>query len=92
MNLNLKDLSKKLFISGKTFKERGLNLRINDIDRLRTEFTVTIPKDRSRREYIFFQNRNYFEVNGVKHRFNGIVVYNDGEVFFPEEALNMIKK
>ena len=43
-------------------------------------------------KYIFTRNRNYFIHNNEKIEFNGVVIYTNGEVYIPRNALNKIDK
>ena len=50
-----------------------------------------IPVASRQKTYTFFENKNYFEFDNKKTKFNGVVIYNDSEVYFPKDALNLLK-
>ena len=43
------------------------------------------------KKYTFRRNRNYFITENKKVEFNGVVVYTNGEVYIPKDALNKLK-
>ncbi|MGL5051288.1 MAG: alkaline phosphatase, partial [Fusobacteriaceae bacterium] len=87
MNLNLDVATDELFVSGKKIKEMGINVNIDTTNKFQPVFTLS----KGGKKYVFEENKNYYELNGKKVKFNGIVVFNGKEVFIPNAALKDIK-
>ncbi|MDX8335585.1 alkaline phosphatase [Candidatus Cetobacterium colombiensis] len=87
MNLDLDKATEELFVSGEKIKGLGIDLAIDTTDKFQPEFTLS----KNGKKYKFHENKNYYETDGKKVKFNGIVVFNGKEVFIPQEAINNIK-
>ncbi|MBC2854920.1 alkaline phosphatase [Cetobacterium sp. 2A] len=87
INADLDKVTDELFVSGKKIKAMGIDLKIDNSIVSNPKFILS----KNGKEYTFFENKNYFEVDGKKQDFNGIVIYNEKEVFIPQAALNKIK-
>lgn len=87
MGGDLDKTSEKLFVPSAAFGKYGVKCVINNSDAKNPSFELT----KNGHTYKFQENRNYFEGPEGKVTFNGVVVYNDKEVFVPEEALRMLK-
>ena len=84
---DLDKTSEKLFVPSTAFSKYGVKYSIDKSDLKNPSFILT----KNGQTYRFQENRNYFVGPEGKVTFNGVVVYNDKEVFVPEEALKMLK-
>ena len=87
MNLDLDKATDELFVSGKKIKDMGIELVIDTKNKFQPIFILS----KNGKEYKFHENKNYYETDGKKVNFNGIVVFNGKEVFIPNAALKDIK-
>ncbi|MGL6100170.1 MAG: alkaline phosphatase [Fusobacteriaceae bacterium] len=87
MNLDLDLATDELFVSGKKIKEMGINVNIDTKNKFQPVFTLS----KGGKKYVFEENKNYYELDGKKVKFNGIVVFNGKDVFIPNAALKDIK-
>ena len=67
---------------------KAILLEKNDSNPNNIEFNLL----KNGEKYIFTRNRNYFIHNNEKIEFNGVVIYTNGEVYIPRNALNKIDK
>ena len=88
INGSLEEATKELFVSSKIFTKEGILLEKNDSNPNNIEFNLL----KNGEKYIFTRNRNYFIHNNEKIEFNGVVIYTNGEVYIPRNALNKIDK
>lgn len=84
---SLEKTTQELFIPSSKVKELGIDVSIDNTDKNNPKFLLT----KGDKTYTFFENKNYFEFNNKKIKFNGVVVYNDIEVYFPKKALDLLK-
>ncbi len=84
---SLEKTTQELFIPSSKVKELGIDVIIDNTDKNNPKFLLT----KGDKTYTFFENKNYFEFNNKKIKFNGVVVYNDIEVYFPKKALDLLK-
>ncbi|WP_297596115.1 alkaline phosphatase [uncultured Cetobacterium sp.] len=87
MNVDLDKSTDELFVSGKSIKNMGIDLTIDTTNKFQPTFILS----KNNKKYLFHENKNYYEVDGKKITFNGIVVFNGKEVFIPNAALVNIK-
>ena len=87
MGGDLDKLSSELFVPSKSFSNYGITVSNDFSDINNPKFILT----KNNNQYIFFENRNYFEKNNKKNKFNGITVYNGEELFIPAAALELLK-
>lgn len=87
MNLDLDKATDELFVSGKKIKDMGIELNID----LTNKFQPVFKLSKNGKQYTFHENKNYYETDGKKVKFNGIVVFNGNEVFIPNAAIKDIK-
>lgn len=87
MNLDLDKATDELFVPGRKIKAMGIDVDIDTKNRFQPVFNLT----KNGEKYIFQENKNYYEVDGKRIQFNGIVVYNGTEVFIPSAALVSMK-
>ena len=86
-NGNLENTTKALFVPSNKVKSLGITVNIDNTDKNNPKFLLT----KGNKTYTFFENKNYFEFDNKKTKFNGVVIYNDSEVYFPKDALNLLK-
>lgn len=86
-NGNLENTTKALFVPSNKVKSLGITVNIDNTDKNNPKFLLT----KGNKTYTFFENKNYFELDNKKTKFNGVVIYNDSEVYFPKDALNLLK-
>ena len=79
--------SEQLFVPSTAFGKYGVKCAVDNSDAKNPSFVLT----KNGHSYKFQENRNYFVGPEGKVTFNGVVVYNDKEVFIPQEALKMLK-
>lgn len=87
MGGDLAKATEKLFVPGADFGKYGITMTIDKSDAANPVFVLA----KNGNVYKFPENRNYFEGANGKVSFNGVVVYNDKEVFIPQAALKLIK-
>ncbi|ERT68729.1 alkaline phosphatase [Cetobacterium somerae] len=87
MNLDLDKATDELFVSGKKIKDMGIELDIDSTNKFQPVFKLS----KNGKQYTFHENKNYYETDGKKVKFNGIVVFNGKEVFIPNAAIKDIK-
>lgn len=87
INTNLDDVTNELFVPGKEIVKSGLKTKIDASNPNNPKFIINSKN----KEYTFFENKNYYEVDNQKNSFNGIVVFNDEEFYIPKSALDKIK-
>ncbi|MGL4860095.1 MAG: alkaline phosphatase, partial [Enterobacteriaceae bacterium] len=85
-NGNLDQLTETLFVPSSSFARQGITLKTALSDKSASQFTLS----KNNQEYTFYKNRNYFDKNGQKTEFSGVVVYNGKELFIPQTALNLL--
>ncbi|MGL5545278.1 MAG: alkaline phosphatase [Cetobacterium sp.] len=86
MNLDLDAATDELFVPGKRIKDMGIDVKIDTTDKFQPVFTLS----KGGKKYVFAENKNYYELDGKKVKFNGIVVFNGKDVFIPNAALKDI--
>ena len=84
---DLDKTSEQLFVPSTAFGKYGVKCAVDNSDAKNPSFVLT----KNGHSYKFQENRNYFVGPEGKVTFNGVVVYNDKEVFIPQEALKMLK-
>ncbi|WP_047381827.1 MULTISPECIES: alkaline phosphatase [unclassified Cetobacterium] len=86
MNLDLDAATNELFVPGKRIKEMGIDVNIDMTNKFQPIFTLS----KGGKKFVFQENKNYYELDGKKVKFNGIVVFNGKDVFIPNAALKDI--
>ncbi|MGL4654000.1 alkaline phosphatase [Cetobacterium sp.] len=86
MNLDLDAATDELFVPGKRIKDMGIDVKIDTTNKFQPVFTLS----KGGKKYVFAENKNYYELDGKKVKFNGIVVFNGKDVFIPNAALKDI--
>ncbi len=86
MNLDLDAATNELFVPGKRIKEMGIDVNIDMTNKFQPVFTLS----KGGKKFVFQENKNYYELDGKKVKFNGIVVFNGKDVFIPNAALKDI--
>lgn len=86
MNLDLDVATNELFVPGKRIKEMGIDVKIDTANKFQPVFTLS----KGGKKFVFHENKNYYELDGKKVKFNGIVVFNGKDVFIPNAALKDI--
>jgi alkaline phosphatase len=86
MGGDLNKLESELFVPSKNFNTHGITVSNNFSDKNNPQFILT----KNNNKYTFFENRNYFEINNRRTKFNGVTVYNGEELFIPLEALLLL--
>lgn len=84
---SLEKATQDLFIPSELFKKDGITFEKREINNGNIEFDLY----KNGKKYTFRRNRNYFITENKKVEFNGVVVYTNGEVYIPKEALNKLK-
>lgn len=87
MKLDLDKATDELFVSGNKIKSMGIQLDIDSTNKFQPVFKLS----KNGKKYTFHENKNYYETDGKKVKFNGIVVFNGKEVFIPNTAIKDIK-
>ncbi len=87
MGGDLDKATTELFVPSKEFAKYGVtSVKLDQRDPANVVGVVTTKKG----TFLFPQNRNYFEVNGKRTSFNGIVYYSGSELYIPKAALAKI--
>ena len=84
---SLEKATQDLFVPSELFKKDGITFEKREINNGNIEFDLY----KNGKKYTFRRNRNYFITENKKVEFNGVVVYTNGEVYIPKEALNKLK-
>ena len=87
INGDLQQATKQLFVPSAEVINQGIQYKKDDSDSKNIRFILS----KNGNDYVFPQNRNYFEHNGKMTSFNGVVVYNGKDMFIPQEAIDLIK-
>lgn len=87
LNTDLDSVTEKLFVPGKNIAKSGLKTKVDTSTPSNPKFIITSKN----KDYIFFENKNYYELNNQKKHFNGVVIFNDEEFYIPQAALDEIK-
>lgn len=87
MGVDLDKATDELFVPGKKIETMGIKVEKDLSNKFQPKFILS----KGNKKYVFDENKNYYQVDGKKIKFNGVVVYNEKEVFIPKAALDSIK-